>query len=95
MRKICVPESVSKDFKKFIEDSGIALEIAQTGCDLTVKDSGTERLQSDLETLYSGGWISCPNAFALAGKLGVPVAQIGEMLNCLKVKVKNCQLGCF
>jgi len=41
------------------------------------------------------GRISCADARALAEKLGVDLILIGRAADELKIKIKNCQLGCF
>lgn len=41
------------------------------------------------------GRISCAAAHALAAKLGVELIIIGKAADELKIKIKNCQLGCF
>ena len=41
------------------------------------------------------GRISCADAHALAGEMGVDLIVIGRAADELKVKIKNCQLGCF
>jgi len=39
--------------------------------------------------------ITCPQAFAVAKKAGVPVKAIGDYCNANKIKIRGCQLGCF
>lgn len=39
--------------------------------------------------------IDCKEAFVLAGKIGVDKNLFGEILNTAKIKINNCQLGCF
>ncbi|MFZ5873407.1 MAG: hypothetical protein ACOYW8_03205 [Bacillota bacterium] len=41
------------------------------------------------------GSISCALARKLAHDLGVPPQVIGRAADLLKIKVKNCELGCF
>jgi molybdopterin-guanine dinucleotide biosynthesis protein len=41
------------------------------------------------------GRITCPEARAIAESLGVPYASVGKAANELKIKIKNCELGCF
>lgn len=42
-----------------------------------------------------GGRLSCENAHALGKELGVTLQEIGAVCNELKIKIKDCQLGCF
>lgn len=39
--------------------------------------------------------ISCQTAFELAEETGVSRAEIGRLLDELKIKIHSCQLGCF
>ncbi len=41
------------------------------------------------------GRLSCAEAHALAGKLQVEPVLIGQAADELKIKIKNCRLGCF
>ncbi len=41
------------------------------------------------------GKLSCADAHALARVLGVEFIVIGQAANELKIKIRNCQLGCF
>lgn len=45
--------------------------------------------------LYVGGTIACETARAMAGVLGLTVRQMGELLDVLQIKVRQCGLGCF
>ena len=39
--------------------------------------------------------ISCTLARKIAEDLNVPYRDVGSMANELKIKIKNCELGCF
>lgn len=39
--------------------------------------------------------IRCPEAFAIAEKLGISRAELGAYCNEHGVKIRGCQLGCF
>lgn len=41
------------------------------------------------------GEIPCPAAFRLAQELGLTRRELGELLNELRIKITQCQLGCF
>jgi len=41
------------------------------------------------------GRIACPAAFRLAEEMGLSRKELGELLNELKIKIIQCQLGCF
>jgi Fe-S cluster biogenesis protein NfuA len=95
MKKISAPESISADLKKFVDDKSISIDIVSDGGDLKIEDTGAERLESSLSILYSGGWTTCATARATAKKLEITLPQMGEMLDHLNVKVRQCGLGCF
>ena len=38
---------------------------------------------------------NCAAAFSLSSKHDVPLKKIYDLCNELKVRIKNCQLGCF
>lgn len=42
-----------------------------------------------------GGKLPCAVAQELAWKLGVPMRAIGQAADELKIKIVQCQLGCF
>lgn len=39
--------------------------------------------------------ITCEKARMIAEELGIPYGEVGKIANELKIKIKNCQLGCF
>jgi hypothetical protein len=39
--------------------------------------------------------LSCEKAHELAKKLNTSLQEIGALCNELKIKIANCQLGCF
>jgi len=39
--------------------------------------------------------LRCADAFRIAGEYSVGVGLIGELCNELKIKIVQCQLGCF
>ncbi|MDT3699277.1 MAG: hypothetical protein RO469_07590 [Thermincola sp.] len=41
------------------------------------------------------GKLSCVAAHSLAEKLGVELIMVGKAADELKIKIKDCQLGCF
>jgi len=41
------------------------------------------------------GKIPCAAAFRLADDLGISRRKMGELLNEMKIKIIQCQLGCF
>ncbi|MBC7342448.1 MAG: hypothetical protein H5U02_08375 [Clostridia bacterium] len=41
------------------------------------------------------GKLSCLRAHELSKERGIPLRQIGDACNELKIKIVSCQLGCF
>jgi len=40
-------------------------------------------------------YIDCAEATSIAEKLNVAPIEVGKICNEMKIKIKNCQLGCF
>ncbi|MBW8017578.1 MAG: hypothetical protein FVQ82_15475 [Planctomycetes bacterium] len=60
-----------------------------------MEDTSAEKQDCTLSVLYSRGRISCSTARAIAKNIEIPLAAMGELLNHLNIKVKQCELGCF
>jgi hypothetical protein len=41
------------------------------------------------------GKIPCPLCFQIAEEHGISRREMGQVLNQLKIKISQCQLGCF
>jgi hypothetical protein len=41
------------------------------------------------------GKLSCAAARKIAEELGIPYKEVGAAADQLKIKISNCQLGCF
>jgi len=94
-KRICVDVSMADQLREFLNVEGIKIEVVTEGhCNVTVVQCEALK-ESDLNTIYSGGWITCETARASAKKLGIPVMQMGKLLNHLDVKIRRCGLGCF
>ena len=39
--------------------------------------------------------INCATAFRLSKEHKIPLKEIGQLCNELKIRISNCQLGCF
>jgi hypothetical protein len=55
----------------------------------------TEEIMAKLKEAAKDGKISCAVAFKIARENEVSTQEIGSLLNQLKIKIANCQLGCF
>jgi hypothetical protein len=71
-----------EDIMKFNEATG----------DETIEN---KELEAELRARTKDGKITCPEMFAVAEKLDLPRKTVGEAANQLKIKIHNCQLGCF
>jgi hypothetical protein len=52
-------------------------------------------LKQELQRIAPQGKIPCHKAFELADKYNLSRSAMGELLNQLRIKIVNCQLGCF
>lgn len=54
-----------------------------------------EDLKVRIRAAAPEGKIPCAAAYRLAEELGLSRKELGELLNELKIKITQCQLGCF
>jgi hypothetical protein len=54
-----------------------------------------EEIIAKLKDAAKDGKIPCAMAFKVAKECSVSTKEIGTLLNQLKIKIANCQLGCF
>jgi hypothetical protein len=54
-----------------------------------------DEIKTRIKAAAQEGMIPCPAAFRLAEELGISRREMGEFLNELRIKITNCQLGCF
>lgn len=52
-------------------------------------------LEARVKTLSVGGKLPCATAFQIARELKVSQKEVGDMANKLKIRLSQCQLGCF
>jgi hypothetical protein len=55
----------------------------------------TADIKARIQAAAPEGKIPCAAAFKLAEELGLSRSRLGELLNELRIKIVNCQLGCF
>ncbi len=48
-----------------------------------------------LQKKYADGALTCESARELADSIGMPYMELGKLADELKIKIKNCELGCF
>jgi hypothetical protein len=95
VKRLYADHTLFESLRGFVSAESIQIELTEgdgPGVKVLLWD---DRKESDLDTLYSGGWIGCRTALSLAKKLEIPKNQLGALLNHLRIKVKNCSLGCF
>jgi hypothetical protein len=54
-----------------------------------------EELKAKIRAAAPEGKIPCAAAFRLAQDLGISRQDMGDLLNELRIKITQCQLGCF
>ena len=54
-----------------------------------------EELKAKIKAKAPEGKIPCAAAMNLAKELGISRKEMGELLNELRIKITQCQLGCF
>ncbi len=54
-----------------------------------------EEIANLLKEAAKEGRISCAVAQRIANENKVPMKVVGEILNRMKIKISQCQLGCF
>ncbi len=54
-----------------------------------------EKIVDKIKSHTKNGKIACKQALKIAEEEKIPSKELGEMLNEMKIKVANCQLGCF
>ncbi|UCD59350.1 MAG: hypothetical protein JSV16_13865 [Candidatus Hydrogenedentota bacterium] len=54
-----------------------------------------KELEAELRSRAKDNRITCAEMFAIAEKLRLPRKEVGQAATQLKIKICNCQLGCF
>ncbi len=90
------PEGIVVKVTAVLESAGIKPNIAASKDDAFVVVSWPgAKVECTGNDLFSGGYMTCPNAFRTAAGLGMELGAFGELLNVLDIKLRQCQLGCF
>ena len=55
----------------------------------------SEELRNKIRAAAPEGKIPCAAAFKLAEELNISRKELGNLLNELRIKIIQCQLGCF
>jgi hypothetical protein len=54
-----------------------------------------EEIKAKIKAAAPEGRIPCATAMNLAKEMGISRKEMGELLNELRIKITQCQLGCF
>jgi LAO/AO transport system kinase len=54
-----------------------------------------KKIEEELKISAGQNTITCSDARKIAERLGVSYKEVGKSANDLKIKIKNCELGCF
>jgi len=63
--------------------------------DAVVGEHTLERIKHLLKAQAVDGRLSCTAARKIAEDLKVPFGEVGKAANALKIKIRDCELGCF
>ena len=55
----------------------------------------SKRLEAVILDKAKDGKIPCATCFKIADEFGIPKKELTKILNEMKIKVSECQLGCF
>ena len=53
------------------------------------------KLEDVIRERAKDGKLPCPVAFKIAEDFGISRKEMGKLLNEIKIKISQCQLGCF
>lgn len=59
------------------------------------KDEKTGEIARRLREAAVEGRVKCADAFAIARACGVGTSLVGRVANEIRIKIADCQLGCF
>jgi hypothetical protein len=54
-----------------------------------------KKMEETILKKAKGGKLPCPVCFKIAEDFGIPRKEMGKILNEMKIKISQCQLGCF
>jgi molybdopterin-guanine dinucleotide biosynthesis protein A len=93
--RLLVPEALREKVAAFVRARSLQIELADAEpCDVRIVLAAGGQ-ESDMGTLRAGGYIKCSTAWELCGKHGVPLRELGALLDLLDIRVRECCLGCF
>ena len=96
MTRLLVPDDLREKVEGFVKENDLKIEVVdEEPCDLRVEAAGEEHKECRGDTIVAGGWIRCASAWKLGKRHGIPLLQLGALLDLLDVRVRECCLGCF
>jgi len=54
-----------------------------------------KKLEETILAKAQNGKLPCPVSFKIAEEFGISKREMGKILNEMKIKISQCQLGCF
>ena len=54
-----------------------------------------KKLEEVIKEKVKDGKLPCPLCFKIAEDFGISRKEMGKILNEMKIKISQCQLGCF
>lgn len=60
-----------------------------------LSDEKLSELETAVRASLKDGYLSCPVAWNIAKKAGVPKIAVGAITDKLNLRITDCQLGCF
>jgi hypothetical protein len=54
-----------------------------------------KKLEEVIKEKAKDGKLPCPLCFKIAEDFGISRKEMGQILNEMKIKISQCQLGCF
>ncbi|MEW6569592.1 MAG: hypothetical protein AB1390_00235 [Nitrospirota bacterium] len=53
------------------------------------------KIEEEIKKKAVNGRLSCPLARKIARELAIPLKEVGKTADELKIKITDCELGCF
>ncbi|MBN1974515.1 MAG: hypothetical protein JW787_12825 [Sedimentisphaerales bacterium] len=94
-KKIYAESAIAENLREFFNTEKINIEVTSEQADNIKIVKCNDRRESDINTIYAGGSISCETARKIASLTGIPLNTMGKLMNHLDVKIRRCSLGCF
>ena len=63
--------------------------------EMSGRDEKTAEIARRLGEASVEGRVKCADAFAIARDCGVGTAMVGRVANEIRIRIADCQLGCF